>query len=269
MVDVTNPSDPQEIGYFDTPGSAQFFEVHGNFGYVADANTGIYVLDVTIPGNPDSVVILDTDDASAFNIQGDYLYLADGAAGFKVVDISNPISPIEKGSYDAGGYQFDVYAYNNFLFAAQGYRGLSIIDITSPNSPEETATLDMENARALHGYGDYVYVADNGDLRIIDVSDPSYPYEVYMLDWGWSASVFVHNNYAYVVGSPDLTIFDVSNPSSPVMLGELNGLPGLAFDVFVTGDYAYLSNGPNGLRIVNVSDPYSPWEEGYFLTLII
>jgi len=264
MVDVTDPYLPLDMGYFDTPGSAGFFEVSGSYGYVADGNSGLYVLDVTIPTSPDSVIVLNTDDAGCFNIQGNYLYLADGSVGFKVVDINDPTLPNIRGLYDVGGYNMDVYASDSLLFAAQGYRGLSILDISIPNPPTEITNFDMENATALHGSGDYIYVVGNGKLYIIDVSYLYSPQIVGVVDWGWIRGISVYDNYAYVVGGVNLAIFDISDPSFPILIGELDNLPGPTYDVFVSGNYAYLSNGPNGLRIVNISDPSYPWEEGYF-----
>ena len=44
-------------------------------------------------------------------------------------------------------------------------------------------------------------------------------------------------------------------------------IPGYAYDVYVTGNYAYVANGvPDGLRIINVTDPSSLFEVGYWLT---
>jgi hypothetical protein len=264
MVDVTDSYNPTEIGYFDTPGSASWIEVSGNYAYVADGDAGLYVLNVTVPSLPDSVVLLDTEDAYAFNIQGNYLYLAARAVGFKIIDISNPTSPLERGFCDTGGYQLDVYVSNNFIFATQGQRGLSVIDITAPNSPTEVATLDMENAAAIHGSGDYLYVVDDGDLWIINVSDPGSPQQVGFWEPGWVSVVFVSGNYAYLGGFPDLRILDVSNPNTPVEVGVLDGLPGYPRGIYVSGNYAYLANAWGGLRIINLSNPSAPNEEGYF-----
>lgn len=267
MVDVTDPYSPQGIGYFDTPGSAEYFEINGNYGYVADRNSGLYVVDMINPISPDSVFVLDTKLATTFNIQGNYLYLADGGGGCKIVDISNPALPDIIGSYNVGGSHSYIYTSNGYLYNTQYERGLSIFDVTSPTSPIEIATLDMEWATGLHGYGDYIYVADDGDLRIIDVSNPYSPLQVGFWDYGWVSCVYVDGNNLYLGGSPDLAIVDISNPSLPLLLGEVEGLPGHPRRVFVTGDYAYLANQSGGLRIINVSNPSFPYEEGVFDTV--
>jgi len=264
MIDVSDPYFPIDEGYFETPGSANFFEVYGNYGFFALSSAGIYVIDLSNPTSPDSVAFLDTEDSEAFNIQGDYLYLSASSVGFKVIDISDPASPYERGFYSTGGYLNDVVASGNILYSAQNQRGLSIIDLSDPCLPTEITTYDMENARYLCCKGDYVYVLDNNGLRIIDISNPALPQQVGSYA-GWFNGVFVNGNYVYLAaGWANLTILDVSNPGSPELISVFDNSPGASYDVFVTGDYAYLGNATNGLRIINISNPYSPYEEGFF-----
>jgi hypothetical protein len=266
MIDVSDPYFPIDEGYFSTPGSASYFEVSGNYGFIVQGSLGIHVVDLSNPISPDSVIILDTEDSYAFNIQGDYLYLGASSVGFKIIDISNPTSPYERGFYQTGGYLNDVVASDNIIYSTQYQRGVSIIDISDLANPNEITVFDMDNARFLHFEDDYLYVIDGSDLRILDISDPASPQQVYYYTSpGFFNGIFVDNNYAYIAGGlPNLTILDVSNPSSPIFVSEFSNIVGWSYDVFVTGNYAYLNNAMNGLRIINISDPYSPWEEGYF-----
>lgn len=55
-----------------------------------------------------------------------------------------------------------------------------------------------------------------------------------------------------------LRIFDVSDPSMPVLLGRVS-TPGLATDIAVSGDRAFIADGgAGGLQVVDISDPSSP-----------
>ena len=54
-------------------------------------------------------------------------------------------------------------------------------------------------------------------------------------------------------------IIDVSNPAQPFITGTY-AAPGYAEGVAVAGDYAYVADGPGGLRIVNVRNPSQPAE---------
>ncbi|NIV33635.1 MAG: hypothetical protein GWN58_30570, partial [Anaerolineae bacterium] len=42
--------------------------------------------------------------------------------------------------------------------------------------------------------------------------------------------------------------------------------PGGAVGVAVAGEYAYLAEGMEGLRIIDISDPAAPTEAGYYET---
>jgi hypothetical protein len=42
--------------------------------------------------------------------------------------------------------------------------------------------------------------------------------------------------------------------------------PGIAYDVYVSGQYAYVADGKEGLRIIDISNPSNPREVGFFKT---
>ncbi|HAV42926.1 TPA: hypothetical protein DCX15_02785, partial [bacterium] len=47
IIDVSNPRSPKEIGYYDTPGYASGVYVLGNYTYVADGGSGLWILNFT------------------------------------------------------------------------------------------------------------------------------------------------------------------------------------------------------------------------------
>jgi len=65
-------------------------------------------------------------------------------------------------------------------------------------------------------------------------------------------------NLLYVGGHPDIQILDISDPSNPILLGELDGLPWVPFDIKVQGALAYVVNRGGGFWIIDVRDPTSP-----------
>jgi hypothetical protein len=44
VIDVSDPTDPQERGYYDTPGRAEGVAVCGSYAYVADVGAGLQVI---------------------------------------------------------------------------------------------------------------------------------------------------------------------------------------------------------------------------------
>ena len=65
-------------------------------------------------------------------------------------------------------------------------------------------------------------------------------------------AVHVEGNYAYIGEKKRLRILDVSDPSRPVALGGVL-LPGTVYGVYVSGELAYVADGPSGLQIIDVS----------------
>ncbi|MFQ5616064.1 MAG: LVIVD repeat-containing protein [Anaerolineales bacterium] len=83
---------------------------------------------------------------------------------------------------------------------------------------------------------------------------------------GATYAVAVQGNYAYIGVGPRLIILDVSNPFSPVVVGKTLPLPGIVQDVYVAGNYAYVADDYQGLRVIDVSNPVSPNEIDFYVT---
>jgi hypothetical protein len=123
----------------------------------------------------------------------------------------------------------------------------------------------------------YAYVAEGGGLTVLDVSDPAAPAflgKTLPLP-NVVEGVAVLGSYAFVAGGDGgMRVVDVSDPARPAVVGACD-TPGSAFAVAVCGDpslpsgklYAYVADGyPNGLRVVDVSDPAWPVEVGHWET---
>jgi uncharacterized secreted protein with C-terminal beta-propeller domain len=104
VIDVSNPSSPREVGFYDTPEAAEDVAVSGTYAYVADGVAGLRVIDVSNPSSPREVGFYDTPGyADGVAVSGTYAYVADGVAGLRVIDVSNPSSPWEVSFCDTPG----------------------------------------------------------------------------------------------------------------------------------------------------------------------
>lgn len=239
IIDISNPTDPVRKGRFDTTAYADAREVfvNSNYAYIANTSDGVKIIDVSNPSSPGLVGAYDPysdayESVLGVYISGDYAYLADWYSGLQIIYISNPGSPFFFGLYDTPGQAIKVDVKGNYAYVADGYGGLQIVNISSPASPIPAG----------------VY------------SSPNHPFV---------SSVFVRDNYAYIIDS-DISnyyfrIIDVSNPSVPQLTGSC-GLPGSYGDIFIKGDYAYLTSVGKGLQIINISVLSSPVIEGSYQT---
>ncbi|TAK28763.1 MAG: hypothetical protein EPO21_22325 [Chloroflexota bacterium] len=83
---------------------------------------------------------------------------------------------------------------------------------------------------------------------------------------GTVAAVAVNGNRAYVGMGARLVILDLTAPTAPAMLGQTGLLPRPIEGLTVSDRYAYVADGPAGLRVIDVSDPARPAEVGSYQT---
>ena len=94
----------------------------------------------------------------------------------------------------------------------------------------------------------------------------------------------VKGNYAYIGNGGYFSILDISNPTSIELVSRITlppnvvksigfsgsyrayvgPAPSTVADIAISGGYAYVANGSNGLRIIDVSDPTNPKVVGDF-----
>jgi len=256
-----------EIGSFDSPGSASHIVVDGNFGFIADGDSGLCVIDLSDPADPVGLGCYDTDGSANFvMLRGSFAYLADGDHGLVILDISDPVNISEVGSYDTPGNARALAICGDYAFVADGGSGLRIIDISDPTNPDETGFFDTTgDAVDVKVSDDLAFVADgDAGLRVINVSDPHNPREIGFIDPDDPISgVDLRGDYAYLANG--LRIVDISDPDNPSQVGSYD-TPQAAGGIVLGGDYAYVADNQGGLLIFDITDPTNPDSVGSFDT---
>ena len=156
----------------------------------------------------------------------------------------------------------------------------SITDVFAQSMPINVGHAVRSNvtSQGVAVSGNYLYVADYRDgLSIYDITSITNPILVGNTTTnygGYARRVVVSGNYAYVANDVDgLRIYDISSPTNPVCVGHMNdlynadGSPAFngadAWDIVISGNYAYLANGGDGLRIYDISNPTAPAHAGH------
>jgi hypothetical protein len=83
---------------------------------------------------------------------------------------------------------------------------------------------------------------------------------------GWfrgpSFAVYMVDSFAYMGAGQSMKILNVKDSATPVLVGEILLPSTYILDIFVKDTIAYVTNYEDGLRVINVSDPSSPFEIG-------
>ncbi|MDD3102572.1 MAG: hypothetical protein PHE59_05505, partial [Patescibacteria group bacterium] len=273
IFDISTPSTPILKSKLTSVMDAYGITISGNYAYIAGNDWGFWIVDISNPLSPTLVKRYYPWGSNTLKVDvlGNYAYIAHGGEGLRIVNITDRSNPSETGFYDTTGSCYDVKVRqvggNIYAYVADGAPGLLIFDVTNPASPVLLDTLDTENARDVYVSGDYAYVSDGNYFRILDVSTPSDIKEKSIIDTlDGTEGIDVSGNRAYLAshsyGVQIIDITDKSNPSKISMVDTpqyLTDANNSAYQVAVSGNYAYVANGNNiGLVVIDVSEPFSP-----------
>jgi hypothetical protein len=257
------PLEATVLGTADTPDNAYAVALDGTYAYVADNTSGLQVVDIASPGQPEIVGSWNSPGNGRDVLVVDGLaYLADGSSGLQILDLGTPTAPQLIGSFTAEGFVHGVAVTGHHAFLAQSGAGLRAVDVMDPGTPIAAGILDSDGwAEDVAVFGELACLADgNAGLLVVDISDPNALVAVGVLDTpGYARGVAFLPPYAYVAdGDSGLVIVDLTSAATPVLRGRAL-VPGNANDVVVAGDRAYVAAGGSGLQIVDISQRDAPF----------
>ncbi|MFN0010051.1 MAG: hypothetical protein ACKVS8_00245 [Phycisphaerales bacterium] len=167
----------------------------------------------------------------------------------------------------------------HYLYATSK-SGLTIIDIDNPTDPKVVATIGSDqliDPQSVAVQFRYAFVADREGLKVVDITNPAAPSVVpgALVKMDDARRVYIARGYAMVAaGKQGLAIVDAETATSPklVQFYNANGVINDCRDVKVgfanASAFAYLADGKNGLRIVQLFSPNSvPQFRGFHMPL--
>lgn len=273
IIDVTTPASPVEItlipGPTNVPGATIWREVktRGTYAYVVSEHmvpnnlSGLQIIDLS--GLPGSATLVrnyrwpnvDSTNARAHTVTIDdagYLYIQGGTAtlgtgghqgGIRIFSLDDPENPNPLGLFNPR-YVHDVFIRNDVLFSSN--------------------------------------IFDGGHIDILDVSDRSNPQLIvsHVYPNGFSHNTFATEDDQYLFSTDEVTgltmkVFDIgviwdadtTNDDQITQVAEYTGDPNqIAHEIFIRGDYGFLSHYVEGVKILDISDPTNPVEVAYYDT---
>jgi hypothetical protein len=215
-----------------------------------------------------------------------FLYVADKYEGLVVIGDSNPNSKTPGVST-----LLDGDPRNNFLKRALAFnpngilngarriaiagtyaymlcdRGLVVVDLNKPLQPKVVAEIgapDLNDPRGISVQFRYAFVVDRDGLKVLDVTSLDHPHIVpnALVKLEDARNVYVARTYAYVAGGKQgLAIVDVERAEQPQLDqiysdgGKINDLRDVKIGMVDASAFAFLADGRNGLRVLQVLSP--------------
>lgn len=275
IFDISRPRRPRQIGAYRDLRATNDVVVSedGAQLFVADAERGLVVLDVTAPGalversavalpaaaKPPPIPPIDPPPLSLQARDG-YVYMAAVNQDLVVVDVRDLSAPRIAATLDLPGDSMDVRLYGHFAYLAQEPIGVAVVDISNPAAPRELSIVELPgcpHALALSEQRAVVTLVGQG-LALIDLSNPEAPRFVsQFLPEAEARNVQIADGFAFLArGSGGLETYDVHEPAHPRLIAQRPTRDYL-YDVTVDPPYAYLAEGQSGFTILDISDPRS------------
>ena len=279
-ISLQDPSSPVVVGEVDSPGHAEDFFRDSNYFYVSGWE-GFQILRSddplgeplgTIPDGHWSETIV--EEGTAYLASSNELLILDVETPQNLVELSR--TTYVGSAPNAMKLDEDILYLSTILGG-----GLNLIDVSDPTSPELLSLIQFEhNWAGLEVWDSYVYLVHGTEyiinpesalgfdsvsvMKVIDISDPLNPTIRTQLNLDTDVRDIVRaEDLIYVFGSftNELSVIDISSPTSPELLDgpSTNDFQGPTITgTYSNGDYVYLLDSGQGIRVVDLSNPRDP-----------
>jgi len=273
VIDISDPTNPYQVGNCDTIQQSYAVYVVGSYAYVLE-KYGFAVVDISDPATPQLV-------GYRYYLNGEEIIVSDSLAyvaaankyGLRIIDVSTPTNPQLLGQYPSPGPTEGIFIEGQYAYITHGI-GLSIIDISLSSNPIEIGTYEIDDDYSLSAYvvDTFAYVGSmNSGLWIVNIKDKAHPQTTGNCPIpGYATDVFVSGDYAYICdgdwphGNQGLRIIDVSDPRNPFQIGFFPVSELGCEKVYVRDTLAYLA--AVNLYVINVVEPGNPQQIAYYHT---
>lgn len=148
--------------------------------------------------------------------------------------------------------------------------GLVVVDIDNPKEPKVTSIVELHDPKSIAVQFRYAYVTDHDGVKVLDVTDLARPQPVTTLKMEHAHGIYLCRTYAYVAaGKKGLVILDVEDPRRPRIdqvydaHGKINDAHDVKIGITYVSQFAYIADGHNGLRVVQLTGPETPGNYGF------
>ena len=258
------PSQPPPsglAGFVPSVGAAKDVVVSGGRAYVASAEFGLAIVDLSTPSKPVGLAgAVEPFYAERVAVAGNLAVLTGNGLGLKVVDIANPRAPRVVGS--VAGTMKGVALVGQYAYVIEIVPGnpartdLVVVNLVNPAAPVVVSRLTVAAATEIAVAGSVAFLPARADgMQVVDIANPAAPRLLATVDTpGTAKDVAVSGGYAFIADGTSVVAIDVRTPSKPAVVGSV-ATP--AVSLAVSGSRLYVVDGLH-LTIVDVANPAKP-----------
>ncbi len=277
ILNITDKTSISEIGFYKNSTYVAYgVYIKGNIAYLCYGQNGLVILDITNKVSPVVLYVMKDEFGVAncydIDIDGNYAYLAYGIFGMAVIDITNPSAPIYVGKY----HQFnidcrDVKIYNIYAFICDANYGVHKLSITDKANPVRQGGYNSGSAKKIeiNTVVDYYYafVADYNGFFLLSLYSHPNPTLVYQYsDATHARNVYLEREKRTVFvtyeNNVGMRIFNASDALDVQYAGQFKDT-GPGYGITVEGQYAYISDGVEGVELVMLDSDNDELYDGY------
>ena len=211
-----------------------------------------------------------------------YLYVADKCEGLILVSAAPAIDGDPTNNFLKREVTFNpdgilngacgVTIVGNYAYVCAD-AGLVVVSVDDPKQPKVMTVVGGPHVNKPHAVQvqfRYAYLCDHDGVLVLDVTDLSKPRPVSRVQMPEAHNIYLARTYAYVAaGSAGLVILDIEKPREPRVdqiynaNGHINDLHDVKLGITYVSQFAYLADGKNGLRVVQLTSPDTPGNQGF------
>jgi hypothetical protein len=271
------------VGQIKPVGSDQFCQIWGferdgrAYAVIGDWDSGPVIIDVTDPTNPFVRKVITGTGVFGFDVKvwGNYIYCCEGGFGHagsssRAIDITNMDLPIISAAF-TNAHAFSVHPAG-YLFAE--IPGLRCYDLNADPTPTahlwwdgttggHDSTVDVERNRLydFHGTsGTFLWDITNINSRVLlgSITDPT-------IHYNHSGDATEDGNYLHLCdelalgAEQDCSVWFIGDPLTPLrMTNGLIDFTSTIHNLYIIGNFAFVSHYSAGFRVYDVSNPTAP-----------
>ncbi len=243
IIDITDVNTAAEVAFIPSVNTPwKDIKTFSHYAYVVTdgQGQGMQILDLSTL--PDSVKLVATYTGNNFTLSHDIsvdepnamLYAAGERTELvRAISLADPLKPVQVSTF--GIECHDMLVRNNIVYVAEGTQGsVGIFDLSNPTTPNLLARVSIPAP----GYVHNVWPSEDGN---------------YMM----TTEETVGKTVKY---------WDIRDLNNVQLLSEYLAPDQLAHNAHIKGNFAYISHYKDGLRVVDLSDPDSIAEVGFYDT---